>query len=129
MKKQQINQQIKIKNRDIIKLTAQFVARNGDQFRGGLLNREMRNPQFDFMKVGHHANALFNSLVDTYQRVLYPPRDIVDQLSKTLNNKSSFLEGLLKKAEWEKYVIQSEKLNDPDKEERLSFYLVILILI
>ena len=34
---------------DIIKLTAQFVARNGPQFLSGLINREMRNPSFEFL--------------------------------------------------------------------------------
>ena len=35
---------------DIIKLTAQFVARNGQKFLVGLTQREARNPQFDFLK-------------------------------------------------------------------------------
>jgi splicing factor 3A subunit 1 len=35
---------------DIIKHTAQFVAKNGRNFLAGLMNREQRNPQFDFLK-------------------------------------------------------------------------------
>merc|ERR1719161_2647742 len=41
---------------DIIKLTAQFVARNGQKFLVGLTQREACNPQFDFLKPSH---ALF----------------------------------------------------------------------
>ena len=36
---------------DIIKVTAQFVARNGIPFLKALSEREQANPQFDFLKV------------------------------------------------------------------------------
>ena len=35
---------------DVVKLTAQFVARNGRQFLTQLMNREQRNYQFDFLR-------------------------------------------------------------------------------
>ncbi|GKB69896.1 probable splicing factor 3A subunit 1 [Tanacetum coccineum] len=38
---------------DIIKLTAQFVARNGKSFLTGLTSRENNNPQFHFLKPTH----------------------------------------------------------------------------
>jgi Surp module len=34
----------------VVKLTAQFVARNGRQFLTQLMNREQRNFQFDFLR-------------------------------------------------------------------------------
>lgn len=39
-----------------MRLTAQFVARNGSQFHNGLLNREFKNPQFDFLKATNPLN-------------------------------------------------------------------------
>ena len=38
---------------DVVKLTAQFVARNGRQFLTNLMNREQRNYQFDFLRPQH----------------------------------------------------------------------------
>ena len=43
---------------DIIKLTAQFVARNGQKFLVGLTQREARNPQFDFLKPSARGGAV-----------------------------------------------------------------------
>jgi hypothetical protein len=39
-----------------MRLTAQFVARNGAQFHSGLLNREFKNPQFEFLKATNPLN-------------------------------------------------------------------------
>ena len=41
---------------DVVKLTAQFVARNGRQFLTSLMQKEQRNFQFDFLRPQH---ALF----------------------------------------------------------------------
>ena len=38
---------------DIIKISAQFVAKNGQKFLSDLIRREKDNPQFDFMKPQH----------------------------------------------------------------------------
>ena len=53
---------------DIIKLTAQFVARNGGQFHIGLMNREHKNPQFEFLKHTHPLNPYFTALIDSYTK-------------------------------------------------------------
>jgi len=47
---------------DIIKLTAQFVARNGRSFLAGLTTREMKNPQFEFLKPQHPLFTLFQQV-------------------------------------------------------------------
>ncbi len=39
-----------------MRLTAQFVARNGAQFHNGLLHREFKNPQFEFLKATNPLN-------------------------------------------------------------------------
>jgi len=65
---------------DIVKLTAQFVARNGPNFHQGLLQREARNPQFDFLKPGHYHNPFFNAMVDSFAYCLLPPNSVVAQL-------------------------------------------------
>jgi splicing factor 3A subunit 1 len=62
---------------EIIKITAQFVARNGDKFLQGLMTRESRNPQFEFLLPEHHLYSYFDSLVNSNRKVLqshsWPP--------------------------------------------------------
>lgn len=46
-----------VAHRDVIKLTAQYVARHGTSFLSNITGRENRNVQFDFLK-GTHRCAL-----------------------------------------------------------------------
>jgi len=55
--------------RDIVKLTAQFVARNGRQFLTSLMNREARNYQFDFLRPQHSLFQYFTRLLEQYTKV------------------------------------------------------------
>ncbi len=76
---------------DVIKLTAQFVARNGNPFRNTLMNKEQRNPMFDFLKPQHSHFTYFTRLVEQYTRILLPPRDLLDKLKKEVENPYSIL--------------------------------------
>lgn len=53
----------------MVKLTAQFVARNGRQFLTNLMNREQRNYQFDFLRPQHSLFNYFTKLVEQYTKV------------------------------------------------------------
>jgi splicing factor 3A subunit 1 len=70
---------------DMIKLTAQFVARNGRSFLQSLTQREHRSPQFEFLKPMHILVPFFQQLVDAYSRVLIPPRTLADKLASAEN--------------------------------------------
>ncbi|CDY52037.1 BnaA08g31500D [Brassica napus] len=72
---------------EYIKLTAQFVARNGKSFLTGLQSRENNNPQFYFMKPTHSMFPLFTALVDAYFDVLKPPEDLKEKLRKKEDEK------------------------------------------
>ena len=65
---------------DIVKLTAQFVARNGAMFLDKLMMREQRNYQFDFLRKQHPLFSYFTKLVEQYSRILLPPRDLKSRL-------------------------------------------------
>lgn len=67
-----------------MRLTAMFVARNGRQFLTQLMNREIRNFQFDFLKPQHSNFLYFTKLVEQYTKVIIPPKTVVDDLSKSL---------------------------------------------
>ena len=54
---------------DVVKLTAQFVARNGRQFLTQLMNREQRNYQFDFLRPQHSLFQYFTRLLEQYTKV------------------------------------------------------------
>lgn len=53
---------------DIIKHTAQFVAKNGQKFLIGLTEREKQNPTFDFLKPTNALFTFFTGLVESYAK-------------------------------------------------------------
>jgi len=59
---------------DVIKLTAQFVAKNGQKFLIALTEREKQNPQFDFLKPTHSLFSYFTNLVDAYSKCINPSK-------------------------------------------------------
>lgn len=74
--------------RDVLKLTAQFMARNGRQFMTGLSQRESRNYQFDFLRPNHSLFPFFTKLVDHYTKVFAPSKAIKDTLYTNASDKS-----------------------------------------
>ncbi|KAJ8536348.1 hypothetical protein K7X08_034749 [Anisodus acutangulus] len=70
---------------NIIKLTAQFVARNGKSFLTGLTSREINNPAFYFLNPNAHSNPFmfFTSIVDAYSKVLMSHKNMTDELRKS----------------------------------------------
>jgi len=86
---------------DIIKLTAQFVARNGQKFLIGLTQRESRNPQFDFLKPTHALFGYFTSLVDAYTKCLMPNKEEVERLKKFAGLPLDILDKALGRFAWD----------------------------
>eukprot|EP00930_Biecheleria_cincta_P078129 TRINITY_DN6552_c0_g1_i1.p1 TRINITY_DN6552_c0_g1~~TRINITY_DN6552_c0_g1_i1.p1 ORF type:complete len:703 (-),score=210.82 TRINITY_DN6552_c0_g1_i1:76-2184(-) len=104
---------------DIIKLTAQFVARNGQKFLIGLTQRESRNPQFDFLKPTHALFGYFTSLVDAYTKCLMPNKEEVEKLKKMIGNKQDVLDKAMLRFAWDEQEEQ-QRLNreEENKEEK-----------
>jgi hypothetical protein len=67
---------------DLVKLTAQFVARNGKGFLTDLAMKETRNQDFNFLKPTHSMFTFFTALCDSYSKVLMPPAGTSDKLRK-----------------------------------------------
>jgi len=104
---------------DIIKLTAQFVARNGQKFLIGLTQRESRNPQFDFLKPTHALFGYFTSLVDAYTKCLMPNKDEVDKLKKCAANGGEILDRAMSRYYWdEQEESQRRGREEQDKAEK-----------
>merc|ERR1712151_1400179 len=98
---------------DMIKLTAQFVARNGQKFLIGLTQRESRNPQFDFLKPTHALFGYFTSLVDAYTKCLMPNKDEVEKLTKWVSNKVEIMDRANGRFQWD----EQEEFRRSHKEE------------
>ncbi|MEQ2161874.1 hypothetical protein GOODEAATRI_014107 [Goodea atripinnis] len=71
---------------DVVKLTAQFVARNGRQFLTQLMQKEQRNYQFDFLRPQHSLFNYFTKLVEQYTKILIPPKGLLIKLKKEAVN-------------------------------------------
>jgi len=102
---------------DIIKLTAQYVALNGRSFLNGLLTRESRNPQFDFLKGHHYLFGYFTALVEAYSKVINPPEDTSDKLTKDAEDRADILVRAFEKLDWEAH-LEKERQEQEDKVTR-----------
>jgi splicing factor 3A subunit 1 len=105
---------------EIMKLTAQFVARNGRQFHVGLVNREAKNPQFDFLKANHPLNPYFNTLVDMYNKVLFPPRGLAERLRAEARDRWALLQRVLSRLEWERAQIKAREAEEESAQAALA---------
>ncbi|XP_028399684.1 splicing factor 3A subunit 1-like [Dendronephthya gigantea] len=107
---------------DIVKLTAQFVARNGRQFLTNLMNREQRNYQFDFLRPQHSLFNYFTKLVEQYTKVLIPPGNIKERLKEKTEDPFKILENVNYRVRWARHREQEkQKVEDEKEKERVSF--------
>ncbi|XP_029633151.1 splicing factor 3A subunit 1-like [Octopus sinensis] len=107
---------------DVVKLTAQFVARNGRQFLTNLMNREQRNYQFDFLRPQHSLFNYFTKLVEQYTKILIPPKDLSNKLKKESQVSKHILEQVKYRVEWAKYQERERrKEEDALEKERIAY--------
>ncbi|KAH8306328.1 hypothetical protein KR018_007827 [Drosophila ironensis] len=106
---------------DIVKLTAQFVARNGRQFLTNLMSREQRNFQFDFLRPQHSLFQYFTKLLEQYTKVLIPPKDLMTKLrTESTGSRSSMnqvLEQVKYRANWQRHQ-EAQRRREEEKVER-----------
>ncbi|XP_068622459.1 splicing factor 3A subunit 1 [Battus philenor] len=105
---------------DIVKLTAQFVARNGRQFLTDLMKKEERNHQFDFLRPQHSLFQYFTRLLEQYTKVLLPPKELVSKL--TAEVRSGVLEQARSRAAWHSHQARRKAADEARVEkERLAY--------
>jgi splicing factor 3A subunit 1 len=105
---------------DIMRLAAQFVARNGSKFLNGLIARESRNPQFDFLNADHMYFPFFQQLVESYVAVLNPPADVVTDLLADAKNPLRVLERCLERLELKQQAEAKQNAEGAEEEERAA---------
>ncbi|EFA83991.1 ubiquitin domain-containing protein [Heterostelium album PN500] len=108
---------------DTIRLTAQFVAMNGEQFQSGLALRESKNAQFEFLKPTHHWHEWFRALVESYAAIIYPPKNIKEMLAtEDFTDKNTILDRSINRFEWNKQEqIAKKKAEEEADQERAMF--------
>lgn len=107
---------------DIVKLTAQFAARNGRAFLTNLMNREQRNFQFDFLRPQHSLFLYFIVLLKQYTKVLLPSKDVMGRLKEETESKTKILEQVKYRSEWIRYQeLQRAKEEEALERERVAY--------
>ncbi|ROL41607.1 Splicing factor 3A subunit 1 [Anabarilius grahami] len=107
---------------DVVKLTAQFVARNGRQFLTQLMQKEQRNYQFDFLRPQHSLFNYFTKLVEQYTKVLIPPKGLLLKLKKEAENSREVLDQVRYRVEWAKFQERERKKEEEEREkERVAY--------
>lgn len=107
---------------DVVKLTAQFVARNGRSFLTNLMNREQRNYQFDFLRPQHSLFQYFTKLLEQYTKILIPRKGLRTKLEEESKNMHVILDQVKYRAEWEKQQeAQRRKEEQIIERERVAY--------
>ncbi|XP_066544884.1 splicing factor 3A subunit 1 isoform X2 [Amia ocellicauda] len=107
---------------DVVKLTAQFVARNGRQFLTQLMQKEQRNYQFDFLRPQHSLFNYFTKLVEQYTKILIPPKGLLQKLKREAENPKEVLDQVRYRVEWAKFQERERKKEEEEREkERVAY--------
>lgn len=112
---------IAMRDLDLMKITAQFVARNGKSFLNGLASRENSNPRYNFLKPTHSLYKFFTKICDSYSKVLMPPKDLLMRIKQDKANKMQCLNRALRRLEFERAQDKEEQERKDAKEaERMA---------
>ena len=107
---------------DVIKLTAQFVAKNGKAFLQTLIQKEQKNYLFDFLRPQHGHFQYFTKLVEQYSKILLPETKMLEKLKLEVSKPETILEKVNYRVEWDKYQERVKKKEEDDRErERIAF--------
>jgi splicing factor 3A subunit 1 len=110
---------------DILRLTALFVARHGNGFQRAIAERESRNYQFDFLRTNHSLYPYFQQMVAEYNRVLLPPKSMLDQIQKMAEDKEAILDDVKVRVTWQKHVLEqaSKEKQEQEREKGASHFI------
>lgn len=107
---------------DVIKLTALYIARNGNQMLKTLSHRESKNYQFDFLKPTHSLFPLFTHLVEQYKKTIRPEQHLMDKIQAGAEQPHLVLDKGRIRAEWQAHQLDEAKKSAKDAEEERIAY-------
>eukprot|EP00178_Gracilaria_changii_P015035 TRINITY_DN421_c0_g3_i1.p1 TRINITY_DN421_c0_g3~~TRINITY_DN421_c0_g3_i1.p1 ORF type:complete len:634 (-),score=146.55 TRINITY_DN421_c0_g3_i1:759-2660(-) len=108
---------------DVMKLTAQYVAKSDSQFLSALGRKESRNSLFDFLKPMHPHNLVFQRLVDAYKAILSSgeqKKQIVESLKKQAKSTENVMEDVWYIHNWECQKAEREYEAVLDESEKIK---------
>ncbi len=107
---------------DIIKLTAQFVARNGNQFLQELLQKEVNNYQFDFLKPQHMLFHYFTQVTEQYRKIFMPRSTTKEMLEKSAKSVYNVIGRVTRAAAWSRAEKKrKEAMAEADDAEKSAY--------
>jgi splicing factor 3A subunit 1 len=116
---------ISAKDFEVVKLTALYTARCGENWLKELRNRESGNFQFDFLRQNHSFWQFFRSLVEQYKTLLEDEVSVetrVAELRQNVNNRYDIVKRAKDRSEYIKYVsAEKEKEVKRKEDERKDF--------
>ncbi|KAL3127009.1 Pre-mRNA splicing factor SF3a [Cryptosporidium hominis] len=98
---------ISIKDESVIKITAMYLARNGQSFLSDLTVRESNNPQFDFLKPGHALFGYFADLVEAYSLCLIPNKSYLRGMKNESEDLQAIFRRCYKNSLWRKKEVET----------------------
>ena len=100
-------------DQSIIKLTAQFAAKNGPKFPNLLGQKEQSNFQFEFLRPSSSLYPYYIRLVDHYTKVLNQSKSLLSAINSKAHDRYHILELISKRLEFEAFA-----LNEQEKRQR-----------
>jgi splicing factor 3A subunit 1 len=115
---------ISAKDLEVLKVTALYTARIGENWMKELRNRESGNFQFDFLRPQHSFFQFFRSLVEQYKILLEEEATVetrIEELQRNIKNRFHVLDLAKQRAEYVQYTTaqkeKEEKKAEAEKQE------------
>jgi splicing factor 3A subunit 1 len=119
---------ISAKDLDVLKLTALYTARVGENWLKELRNREAGNPQFEWLRPNHSFFQFFRSLVDQYKILLEEEHTVearIKELRQNIENRFHILDRAKQRAEYVKFVTAQKEKEEKKAEDEKKEYATI----
>jgi splicing factor 3A subunit 1 len=116
---------ISAKDLEILKLTALYTAKNGENWLKELRNREAGNVQFDFLRPTHSFFQFFRAIIDQYKILLEEESTVearIEELQLNIQNRFRILDRAKQRAEYTKYISQQKEKEEKKKEDEMREY-------
>lgn len=119
---------ISAKDLDVLKLTALYTARVGQNWINELRSRESGNPQFEFLRPNHTFHQFFRSLVEQYKILLEEEQTVearIEELQHNIQNRFHILDRAKQRAEYVKFVNAQNAKEVKKVEDEQKLYATI----
>jgi len=119
---------ISAKDLDVLKITALYTARAGENWLLELRNRQAGNPQFEWLRPNHSFFQFFRSLVDQYKILLEEEQTVearIEELQRNIKNRFHVLDRAKQRAAYVKFVTAQKEKEEKKAEDEKREYATI----